>query len=63
MTDPHEQVFHEVQRYHITALSPEVQRCRLAAIGKLEEGMDGRAGPSVEFLPNGAVFTHGAYGD
>ena len=49
MTDPHEQVFLEVQRCHITALSREVQRCRLAAIWKLEEGMDGRAGSSVEF--------------
>ena len=48
MTEAHRQVCQEGQRHHIILLSPAAQRCRLAAFWKHQEGVDVRAGLSVE---------------
>ena len=48
MTDTPEQVCDEGQRCHTTALSLTARRCRLAAFWKHQEGVDVRAGLSVE---------------
>ena len=48
MTDTPEQVCDEGERWHTTVLSPTARWCRLAAFRKHQEGVDVRAGLSVE---------------